>query len=78
MSEEIQIRIKLIGAFSIDRFKEQVSLQPVGTRVADVVEQLRIPQRVLGTALVNGVHSRLDAILSEGDTLALLPILGGG
>lgn len=78
MSAQMQIKVRLIGAFRIDRFKERDADYPVGTRVNEVVEQLQIPLRALGTVLINGVHAGIEDALSEGDTLALLPILGGG
>lgn len=74
----MQIKIRLIGAFRIDRFKEKDSDYPVGTRVLEIVEQLKISRRALGTVLINGIHARIDDTLDDGDTLALLPILGGG
>lgn len=74
----IQIKVRLIGAFRINRFKEQDSEYVDGTSVEEIVAQLNIPRRALGTVLINGVHSGVDATLKEGDTLALLPILGGG
>ena len=51
---------------------------PTGTRVDDIVTQLQIPSRALGTVLINGIHAGRSDTLHEGDTLALLPILGGG
>lgn len=74
----MQIKVRLIGAFRIDRFKEMDSEYPVGTRVAEIVEQLKISRRALGTVLINGIHARIDDTLDDGDTLSLLPILGGG
>jgi len=74
----MQIKVRLIGAFRIDRFKEMIIDYPLGTRVDEIVAQLQIPSRSLGTVLINGVHSRVSDTLKEGDTLALLPILGGG
>lgn len=76
--DDMQIKVRLIGAFRIDRFKERIAKYPVGTRVEEIVVQLQIPKRALGTVLINGVHARIDDALSEGDTLVLLPILGGG
>ena len=74
----MQIKVRLIGAFRIDRFKEKLVDYPLGTQVEEIVEQLQIPRRALGTVLINGVHASFNADLNEGDTLALLPILGGG
>ncbi|NOY14119.1 MAG: MoaD/ThiS family protein [Deltaproteobacteria bacterium] len=74
----MQVKVKLIGAFRTDRFKENIAEYPDGTRVEEIFSQLQIPKRALGTVLLNGLHARLDDVLNEGDTLTLLPILGGG
>ncbi len=74
----MQIKVRLIGAFRIGRFKEIVADYPVGTKIVEIVNQLQIPQRALGTVLINGTHANQSTALTEGDTLALLPILGGG
>ena len=74
----MQIKVRLIGAFRTGRFMEEVFDYPSETRVHEIVEQLQIPYRVLGTVLINGLHSRIYDRLGEGDTLSLLPILGGG
>ena len=74
----MQITVRLIGAFRLERFKEKVAEYPADTRVDEIVRQLQIPERALGTVLINGVHAAKDARLNNSDTLALLPILGGG
>jgi molybdopterin converting factor small subunit len=74
----MRIRIKLIGAFRTDRFKEKEMELQGGATAEEIVAALNIPGRALGTVLVNGVHARRDEVLNDGDTLSLLPILGGG
>lgn len=74
----MEIRIRLYGVFRIDRFKEEVRDYPLGTTVREVVEELRIPDRLLGIVLINGVHAGVDELLKDGDVLTLLPLLGGG
>jgi len=78
MGDMMQITVRLIGAFRIDRFKEEMIDCSIATSVDEIVQQLQIPRRALGTVLINGVHARIETPLNEGDTLALLPILGGG
>jgi hypothetical protein len=75
---EMQIRMRLIGAFRVDRFKETVAEYPEGCQVVEIVSQLQIPTRALGVILINGLHARIDDTLHDGDTLVLLPLLGGG
>lgn len=72
------VTVKLHGVFRIDRFKEERVEYPPGTRVQDVVEQLQLPDHILGIVMVNDIHGVTDDQLKDGDTLALLPILDGG
>lgn len=72
------VTVKLHGVFRIDRFKEERVEYPPGTTVQDVVEQLQLPDHILGIVMVNDIHGATDDQLKDGDTLALLPILDGG
>ena len=74
----LKIKVRLHGVFRIDRFKEEVRDYPTGTTARAVVEQLRIPTRLVGTVLIGGVHAGIEDQLAEGDVLSILPILGGG
>jgi len=74
----VLVTVKLHGVFRIDRFKEERSEYPPGTRVQDVVEQLQLPDHILGIVMINDVHATTDVQLNNGDTLVLLPILDGG
>lgn len=74
----MQVTIKLHGVFRIDRFKEKTIDCPSGTRVRDIVEQLKLPANLLGTILLNDCFRDGDTLLKNGDTLVLLPILEGG
>jgi molybdopterin converting factor small subunit len=74
----IKIRIKLAGVFRINRFKEEERTYPPGTTVREVVEDLRLPEHLLGIVVINEVHAGAEDVLQDGDTLALFPLLGGG
>lgn len=74
----MQIRVKLYGVFRIEHFKEEVRDYPDGSRVQDVVSELKLSRTLLGTILINDTHSSVDAVLQDGDCLSLLPLLGGG
>jgi len=78
MNGQVRITVRLIGAFRINRFKEQLALYPAGTRVEEIAAGLNIPRQDLGTVLINGLHATLAGQPEDGDTVALLPILGGG
>lgn len=74
----MQIQLCLYGAFRLHRFDKQFRQLPPGTRVREVVDSLRLPDHLLGIILINGIHSRLEDELREGDVLSLLPIVDGG
>lgn len=74
----MQISVKLFASFRIGRFEIENRDYPPGTTVADVADSLKLPQSELGIMMINSRHVKLDRELSEGDTLALFPLLGGG
>jgi len=74
----VLVTIKLHGVFRINRFKEERVEYPPGTTVQEIVEQLQLPDHILGIVMINDVHGTTDNQLNNGDTLALLPILDGG
>ena len=74
----MKIRIKLAGVFRINRFKEEDRTYLPGITVREVVEDLRLPEHLLGIVVINGMHAGVEDVLQDGDTLALFPLLGGG
>lgn len=74
----MQITIKLVGSLRLERFKELVHDVPEGTQVLELIEQFKIPRRILGIVLINGLHATLEHEIQADDTVSLLPILGGG
>ncbi len=74
----MRVTVKLIGIFQTGRFKEAVCEYPADTCVRKVVDELLIPDPLLGIVLINDVHAGIDDLLHEGDTLCLMPLLDGG
>lgn len=74
----MRITVKLFANFRLNRFKEEVREYPVLTRVADISSELDIPESEVGIIFINGRNATLDQSLSEGDTLSLFPLVGGG
>lgn len=74
----MKITIKLFASFRAGRFTIEDREYPGGVTVAGVVADLALPEEELGIMLVNSRHVRLDHVLTNGDTLALFPLLGGG
>lgn len=74
----MDIRVKLVGAFQIDRFAEESRCYPPGTTIQDVVDDLDLQPGILGIFLVNGKHASAESRLTDQDSLTILPILEGG
>jgi len=74
----MNVTIKLVGAFRIGRFKEEVREFPFATCVRKVVDELRISNQLLGIVLINDIHADVEDMLNEGDTVCLLPFIDGG
>jgi hypothetical protein len=74
----MNVTVKLVGIFQIGRFKEAVCEYPTGTSVRKVVDELLIPDPLLGIVLINEIHAGVGDVLHDGDTLCLLPFIDGG
>ena len=74
----MHVTVKLVGIFRTGRFHEAVREYPSDTSVREVVDELRIPDPLLGIVLINEIHAGVEDVLNDGDTLCLLPLLDGG
>jgi len=74
----MRVKVKLFANFRVDRFKVSYRDYPVPVTVADIITELCIPEPEVGIIFINNRHAAMDAILTEGDALALFPLLGGG
>ncbi len=74
----MKIIVKLFATYRTGRFSVEEREYPPGTTVATIVKELELPEEELGIILVNSRHTDLAHVLSDGDILALFPLLGGG
>ncbi len=74
----MKITVKLFAIFRNDRFKIEDRDYPNETTVGDVLTSLDIDGPELGVALINGRHVTKETVVTEGQTLALFPKVGGG
>lgn len=55
---------------------------PEGTRLAQVIERIRLPERLTHLVLVNGLYvapgDRAGRVLAHGDVVAIWPPIAGG
>jgi molybdopterin converting factor small subunit len=73
----MRITVKLFASFRKGRFDAEVREVPPGTTVANVVEEMRLPGSV-GVLFVNSRHADPSQELTDGDTLSIFPLVGGG
>ena len=74
----MRVIVKLFANFRVDRFKEGQREYPENTLVKDIIRDLDIPETEVGIIFINGRNGTGDNILTEGDTLSLFPLVGGG
>jgi len=73
----MRITVKLFATFRKGRFDTEVREVPPGTTVSNVVDGMRLPEST-GIIFVNSRHADLSRELSEGDTVSIFPLVGGG
>ncbi len=49
-----------------------------GETVADVLDRVGIPVDEVKIIFINGVSSKFDSVLTDGDRVGLFPAVGGG
>jgi molybdopterin converting factor small subunit len=74
----MQITIKLYASFCIGRFKSEIRTYSTPPSVSQIADELGIPVKSLGIVLRNGVHASREDIVADGDTVSLMPQMGGG
>jgi hypothetical protein len=70
--------VKLFATFRAGRFDVAQREYPPGTSVGDVVDGLGIRRQEIGVLLLSGRHTDLEARPSQGETLSIFPLVGGG
>ena len=74
----MQIIVKLFATYQVGRFKKELRLYPAGATAQTVIEELELKKDRLGSVLINGRVADLDQGLTDGDILALFPLVAGG
>ena len=49
-----------------------------GTRIQELLEQLKVPADSVKIIFLNGVHAKGNEILKEGDRIGVFPPIAGG
>jgi len=74
----VRVTVKLFATFRDGRFKVEEKELPEDSKVLSVLEPLNIKPEEVAICLVNGRNVNEQHVLSNGDTIALFPPVGGG
>lgn len=74
----MKITVKLFATLRIGREKIMDLDVEETSCVSDIVNLLELPAGEVAIIMINGRGAELDSQLSENDTLALFPPVGGG
>jgi len=74
----MKITVKLFASLRIGRFKQEERTYPIGISCQQVAENLGINTGDVGIVLVNGRPESLEQVLSDGDVLSFIALVGGG
>jgi molybdopterin converting factor small subunit len=74
----MNVTLKLFATFRTGRFAKETREYSSGKTVKSIIEELNLPEDDIGATLINGIHVEEDAVLKDGDTLSIFPLVGGG
>jgi molybdopterin synthase sulfur carrier subunit len=74
----MRITVKLFATLRTGRFIEQVREYPAGTTVGQIITDLNIREEEAALVFIDGRHAETGRILSDEETLAFFPPIGGG
>jgi len=72
------ITVKLFASLRTGRFEEQTLSIGEHTTVRDILARMTIPENEAANIFINDRLAGKDAVLADGDVLAVLPLIGGG
>lgn len=72
------IEIEVFGALLPKERRRQVIETDGGLTVREIVLRLGLDPEEIGLATIDGVQSRMDAIVPQGSRLCLFPPMSGG
>lgn len=73
----VKITVKLFASLRKGRFDEKVMEFSGNISAGEICKKLDITENPL-ILLVNSKHVDLDYFLSDGDTISIFPLVGGG
>lgn len=74
----MRIKIKLFASLRAGRFDAAEKELPDGASVRGALGAASVPEKEAAIIFINGKHAGPDAVLRDGDVLAVFPLIGGG
>lgn len=74
----MEIEIKLFASFRENRFSKKRITVSDDITVSDIITDLEIAQDEVGVTMINGRHCSMESKFTEGDSLGIFPMIGGG
>jgi sulfur carrier protein len=74
----MQVEVKLFATLQKDRFQKAMVYLDQGSKVSDLLNHLGITVDDVGVLVVNKRDATFDQSLNEGDTITIIPPIGGG
>jgi molybdopterin converting factor small subunit len=75
---KMRITVKLFATLREGKLSTNVCDVHDGSTAGDAIRELGVRDEEAALILVNGKHGDLGTVLSEGDTVAVFPPIGGG
>jgi len=74
----ISIEVSLFATLQKNRFQRAEIVLQDGADTRDLLEHLRISKKEVGILVVNQKDATFDQLLSNGDSVTIIPPIGGG
>ena len=74
----MEVEVKLSASLRKGRFGRETVDVPDGSTVADLLQQLNLPEKKVAVVAVNSEYAALDRQLQAGDAISIYPLVAGG
>ncbi len=74
----MKIKIELVASCQVGLFETKIQDYSIQPTVRQIINDVGLANHKGVISLINGVHAGSDDLLSNQDTLTLLPLIDGG
>lgn len=74
----MQVTVELYSYFRKGRFARDTIEIPEGTTTKVLLQRLKIPPPDVGVLVINGKAGSFKSVLQPGDSVTIIPSIGGG